>query len=494
MPIVSFQTTFNLTLSPIQAVFTDTTNWASYGIGTADVNACLTIVSPSGITIYNNTNFSDPGCDIHILVSTVSQQLIVLPLNSFGFPEAGNYTITCRVFDSNLNVYYTQTNVVNFQYASPEVCINQRIDCISPLFSSVDLTNYTVNGVVPVVSGTHTLDYPYGSAGEGTPTVIPFTATGSVIAVSIFYQGTQTTEISSNLTYTFVSGVNAFIIIDSISGRREIKVDCAYICSILCCVKTFERLKESYNGVNDVLYAKYDNIFQEIMAYIQLMQFSINCGLGSEVCDYLNRIKTLSNCTDACSCGTETPSRVIGLGYLVGPAGPAGPQGPQGASGYNGNYITVTAEPIGVNCANGGQLVTLYDGFTNAVISLNYICNGANGSDGAAGTNAFKFVKQFTTEDIEQSLVITYAERTQCTTPPNGCIDDGGDPNLFIDMHIQVWLYVALPFGNSYWNLLVQKGNAPVAGDYDIAVGALTGNITITTANNSGIYRVVILQ
>ena len=69
MPIVSFQTTFNLTLSPIQAVFTDTTNWASYGIGTADVNACLTIVSPSGITIYNNTNFSDPGCDIHILVS-----------------------------------------------------------------------------------------------------------------------------------------------------------------------------------------------------------------------------------------------------------------------------------------------------------------------------------------------------------------------------------------------------------------------------------------
>ena len=482
MPIVSFQTTFNLTLSPIQAVFTDTTNWASYGIGTADVNACFTIVSPSGITIYNNTNFSDPGCDIHILVSTVSQQLIVLPLNSFGFPEAGNYTITCRVFDSNLNVYYTQTNVVNFQYSSPEVCINQRIDCISPLFSSVDLTNYTVNGVVPVVSGTHTLDYPYGSAGEGTPTVIPFTATGSVIAVSIFYQGTQTTEISSNLTYTFVSGVNAFIIIDSVSGRREIKVDCAYICSILCCVKTFERLKESYNGVNDVLYVKYDNIFQEIMAYIQLMQFSINCGLGSEVCDYLNRIKTLSNCTDACSCGTETPSRVIGLGYLVGPAGPAGPQGPQGASGYNGNYITVTAEPI------GGQLVTLYDGFTNAVISLNYICNGANGLNGAAGTNAFKFVKQFFTEDIEQELQITYAERTQCTTPPNGCIDDGGDPNLFIDMHLQVWI-----LQGSLWKLLQQRGLTG-GGDYAAVINSTTGLINVSTFSSQGTYRVIVLQ
>ena len=487
MATISFSTTFDLTLSPIQAIFTDTSDYSGQAIPLVDVVGSFTITAPSGVVIYNNTDITNAGCDIDIVNSLVSQQIIALPLDSFLLPEIGNYTIVYRVWNSALSVFYTITNVVNYQYVAPEICINQRIDCISPLFSSVDATDYTVNGIIPAIVGTHTLDYPFGSAGEGVPTILPFTAEASVIAVSIFYQGTQTTEIVAGLTYTIITGVNSFIVIDSISGKREIKVDCAYICSILCCIRTYEKIKESFRNTNAVKFREYDEVFHEIMSYVGLMQFSIECGLGDEVCDYLQKIKILSNCSDACKCSSESASRVIGLGYLIGPAGPAGPQGIQGASGNNGNYVTVTAEAPGVNCPTGGQKVILYNGITNAIISTNYICNGAVGAAGAAGTNAFKVVKEFTTIDIEQTFTITYAEKISCLPVPDGCVIDS-EPNPFVDMHIQVWL---LNTSTGIWLLL--NNGATGNNTYSATVNATTGLITIETFNNLGTYRVVIL-
>lgn len=345
--ISSFQTKFDLTLTPKQVIFTDTTSWVAQGVALVDVVGNFSITSPSGIVVYNNTSISNAGCDIDIVTSLISQHSISLPLGSDGFPESGNYTILYRVWDSNLNIYYYKTNIVNYQYTQPTICITQNIDCLTPLFSSVDSTNYTVNGIVPVISGTQTLDYPYGSAGEGSPTIITYTAVASVIAVSTFYQGTQTTELVSALTYTFVSGVNGFIIYDSISGQREVKVDCSGLCSILCCLRTFYRTKESYRGNNEEKFTYYNNIYKEIMSDVMLMRVNIECGSGDEVCDLLKKVKLLSECSDSCNCDSITPSRVIGLGYLVGPAGPQGPpgvgstgaQGTAGTNGINGTSV-----------------------------------------------------------------------------------------------------------------------------------------------------------
>jgi len=418
MATISFSTTFDLTLSPIQAIFTDTSDYSGQAIPLANVVGSFTITAPSGVVIYNNTDITNAGCDIDIVNSLVSQQIITLPLDSFLLPEIGNYTIVYRVWNSALSVFYTITNVVNYQYVAPEICINQRIDCISPLFSSVDATDYTVNGIIPAIVGTHTLDYPFGSAGEGVPTILPFTAEASVIAVSIFYQGTQTTEIVAGLTYTIITGVNSFIVIDSISGKREIKVDCAYICSILCCIRTYEKIKESFRNTNAVKFREYDEVFHEIMSYVGLMQFSIECGLGDEVCDYLQKIKILSNCSDACKCSSENASRVIGLGYLIGPAGPAGPQGNQGASGNNGNYVTVTAEAPGVNCVNGGQKVILYNGITNLPISTSYICNGV--------PPTIDFVIESTDNSPAVRFVVAAATNNQTVTGSTGLVAVSG--------------------------------------------------------------------
>jgi hypothetical protein len=61
-----------------------------------------------------------------------------------------------------------------------------------------------------------------------------------------------------------------------------------------------------------------------------------------------------------------------------GPQGPAGPKGENGATGKDGVSVTSSAEPKGVNCAEGGSKFTAASGAT-------YACNGKEGSPWTAG-------------------------------------------------------------------------------------------------------------
>jgi hypothetical protein len=65
----------------------------------------------------------------------------------------------------------------------------------------------------------------------------------------------------------------------------------------------------------------------------------------------------------------------------VGPRGPAGPVGPAGPSGANGISVAVVALPVGdAHCPTGGALVS-------GAYGNSYVCNGAQGPPGAAGSN-----------------------------------------------------------------------------------------------------------
>lgn len=55
--------------------------------------------------------------------------------------------------------------------------------------------------------------------------------------------------------------------------------------------------------------------------------------------------------------------------------------------GENGDYIVVTSESPGVNCANGGIKVEVFDGTTATVLTTNFVCNGVDGTNGTNGTN-----------------------------------------------------------------------------------------------------------
>lgn len=344
MAIISFTTQFDFTSSPKLIVPTDTSDYAGQGISTSNVNGSFRIVAPDGTTIYNNTDYGDVGCDIKVSTSTIGQQTI-----SFT-PVLGTYTIIYTVFDINASEFYTVTNTYNNQYEAPTINITQTVDCIAPLFSQVDETNYTVAGVTPTKTTTNTLYYPVGSAGDGTP-VITFTETLSTV---VFYQGPQQSQITSVLTYVFSDGLT---VNDTITGAVHKDVDCTYYCSISCCVTNQERLMSSYRGVNQKLFDEQHAIFTEVSSYLNLIKLAIECGRGqsTDVSDYMDIIKTITKCTDNCDCGLEDNSRVIGFGSIVGANGTNGTNGTNGSNGTNGadgtailfNSITVDTPSTG---------------------------------------------------------------------------------------------------------------------------------------------------
>jgi hypothetical protein len=310
MATISFNTTFDLTATSPEVIFLDTTDWAGQGIATADVNGCFKIVAPSGITVYNNTDYTNVGCDIRTATSLTSQQTIPLPLGGDGLVEAGIYTITYTQYDSNLSVYYTQVNTYTYEYVSPEICISQTADCISPQFTSTDITEYEVEGITPIKTIVHTLYYPNGSTGGGSPLVSATT----VLSTGVFYNGVQTSEIEATLSYTFTDGL---IVLDIIEGSKDFKVDCTYICSIYCCIRDLEQRVIAAKGVNDRLYKDLSFTFHQVMAFVGLADQAIKCGKSDDVNCYLENIQELTNCTSDCSCSGDEPDRVSGLGGLI---------------------------------------------------------------------------------------------------------------------------------------------------------------------------------
>lgn len=135
---------------------------------------------------------------------------------------------------------------------------------------------------------------------------------------------------------------------------------------------------------------------------------------------------------------------------------PIGPQGPAGTNGTNG---------------------------TNGV-------DGAPGTDGTDGTNAFKFVKEFVTEDIEQTLTITQSDLTACGILPEGCKGSGTTHNLLTDLHIEVYF----DFG-AYWEPLKIRYSGDVAETYTYIKRLIkaSNTINILLDGSQGTYRVVIL-
>lgn len=359
---VSFSTDFKINIPVKKFLFTDLTDYLSPAIPTTGVRGSFKITDPSGTVIYNNTSFG-AGSDIIRNVSASNATIIPLPLNSDGTVVRGSYIIvyTVQIIDGSNPAYFvTRTTTYNNQYVAPIVSISQIVDCLSPLFTSDDVTDYTSNGVLPALVRTHTLNYPFGSAGEGTPIV----TAGQTITTSTFYNGTQTTEISSILTYTFTDGL---IVTDTVTGNKELLVDCQFICSIFCCLRSLYNNRENNRGVNQVEFNKFSALFNEVMSTVELALVAISCGKVAEVEGYLNLIKTIANCTDDCSCNDGTPSLVTGLG----------------GSGVNvvvqsgGAPITVTSMTAGSTTT---YTVTLDAAFVNKV-------NNSYNTVVAAGTN-----------------------------------------------------------------------------------------------------------
>jgi hypothetical protein len=416
MATLNFTTTFDLSVTPNEITFIDTSDYAGQGIPLANVNGSFQIISPSGSQIYNNGSYTDANCDIDVATSTSSQQTINFT------PEQGNYLITYTVYDNNLLTYSTKTITVNNSYVQPTITIAQTANCIGQVWTQEDTTDYVVNGVTPTKSIVNTLYYPAGSAGFGAP----YSNAASILSTTTFYNGTQTSEITATLSYAF-SGLT---VTDVITATKEMKVDCSYYCSILCCILSYERLKESYRGNNTVKFKEANEKFHEIMDYVSLIRLSIECndGASTDIGFYLNIIKSLSNCNSDCDCSGDDFSRVTGWGSVIGADGTDGNDGADGSDGTDGtNGTTLLNNNIVVDSAHSGVAASLKS-YTLAAGQL------------ATNGDALEIVTSYSIVDTSSSVKFIGLEMGGNTLIPNmfGTLVWIGSPSVVVTMRTTI--------------------------------------------------------
>ena len=312
---VDFSTTFDYTVSPKLFKFEDTTDYSGQGIALTSVVGCLSITAPSGVVVYNNTNFNSP--DINPDVSLENSTTIQLPLLGNGTVQQGTYSITytVQVAATTLTSAYTvsETKTINFTYSTPTGDLDIEVDLTAPLMTSTDNTNYTIsiNGSPfnPTITRDHRLYYP------ATLGVSPITGTGSVVSTATFYAQANvtlvyTSSLTSELSYDLGNG---FYILDEMDayGQFDLNTDTT-LCDLYCGIKTLYNNWQYCKGTprgNDYL-----NKLIQVTAIGDLLQSAIDCGKTADVATYAAMIREIGQFTEDCACSNGTPVLVTGTG------------------------------------------------------------------------------------------------------------------------------------------------------------------------------------
>lgn len=300
MATISFNTYFDLIDAGVihnKSFIVDTSDYISQGLSTSDLNGNVKVVSPGGVIIYNNTDFTDAHCDMPSVV-TPGTPFIPLPLTPSGSIQPGDYIYTYTVFNKSLSVYYTFTQTVTYSYVRPVADIVQTIDYDAPLFTSTDSTIYTVNSVDPFFKLlTHTVYYPHGSAGQNSPII----SSNSLIQTPTFYPGTQTSVINTQLTYKFNGVTNGIVILDEVNGSKEFLVSANSICSLYCCLHALYERMVAAKCANHSSYDQLALLFSQVMGLVVMINTAKSCGHTNDVDCYLNEIQELTGCTSDCA-------------------------------------------------------------------------------------------------------------------------------------------------------------------------------------------------
>lgn len=303
---IDFQACFLLNTTPKKFEFTDLTDYAGQGTPTTEVVGVFKIVTPSGVTYYNNTDYSNP--DIDVDVSTTSTTTISLPTLGNGDVEQGVYTITYTVrhYDGVTTTYVTKTREFDYCYDSPTVVVSLTANCATPLLTSKDSTNYVVNGYTPTITRTHKLYYP-PSLGKAV-----VSGSAATLTTSTFYTQTHSSTVSSVLQYDISA---YFCIKDTVAGGTENDIDCNNnLCAVFCCIENlYVRFKNAQN-TNRILADQLQAKLEKVAPLLIILQAAYDCGDDAQVNSLTTDILNISECTSDCDCDGDTPVLVTGGG------------------------------------------------------------------------------------------------------------------------------------------------------------------------------------
>ena len=307
---INFDAKFRYDLATKQIVVTDTTDYTTAGVSTSNVTVIIKAETVGGGTFYNNVNHSVP--DIDPNTSLDSTIVIPLPLDGSSLPVHDTYIITLEWQDTT-GVAYEVTLAKNFtlDYVSPIVDIDMEVDCLSPLLSAIDNTNYTIDGIDPTIVRAFAIHYP-----PSTPTA-DVTGTGATLTTNVFYTVSDSTiehssSLTSDLEYDFGGG---FIVIDEVIGSDVVQVSCdGDVCTIYCCMKT---VLDKYNAVKGKNGALETIEYKKLVVVSVLSQFAfmaMRCNRNKDVSAFISSLLEIAECNVGCGCTDGEPQLVTGLG------------------------------------------------------------------------------------------------------------------------------------------------------------------------------------
>jgi len=280
-------------------IVTDNTNYElSYAGATANVRGTVETIAYGSPAVYlydNNTTTPD------IIPSVDREFSIALPLNSNGNMNGGLWEVKYNVLDISDD---TEVDTV----LSCDICVDipkkiqliQTVDCLTPVFTSQDTTNYTSCGVAPsLIEYNHVVKYCVDGI---TPYPADITSTTNTITTNNVYTNSQMkTEIEVYLEYTFCE---YFIVSKTLRKVANKEVDCpADLCTIFCCLKGLVNLyNKAVTKGNEQKIQTYKDKLVEVGALITILREAQTCGKPNQSGTLVEMIKDLLNCDGDCGC------------------------------------------------------------------------------------------------------------------------------------------------------------------------------------------------
>ena len=318
-------------------ILTDLTDYTGV---TGTLTAIFSVTDPTG-TLYQSTIVL-PGAIPNIAIPTLVSGAVIPGLYSFNLNIADSVTATD----------IDQAKTYNYAYQTPTVDVNMTVDCIYPLLTSTDSTDYTISGVTPTtLTRSHVLQYPpaTGQADYTVTTALLQTSTVyTLVGQSLQHSSTVTTTLQYDMT-------SSFTILDEAIGTGYIDVSCDNsLCDVYCALKCKWQDYENQKCKNKTLADKAMEDFIEMTAYARMIESAMKCGKGDDISAYIAAINALGGC-DGCGCDDGDPILVTGLGVTVG-----------GGSVYN---VVSGASPVIVTSATIGDTTTFTVTIDSAVVA-----------------------------------------------------------------------------------------------------------------------------
>jgi hypothetical protein len=293
---LALTTKFNLDTGKFN--FVDTSNYAAQVSPDTGIKGVLRITGPSGL-VYANADYATPASSTADITDGGGfiNNVISIPLDASGDVQEGTYLVEYKAYvtaGTDAGSTLTFSSTFTYTFDAPSISISQVVDCFNATFTSTDSTNYTVDGIAPTTTRTHSIL----DVADPSRTSSSSSDASSTVVYPNLYAGDYKTTISTLAVYVFTS----YSVSVTISSNATYTVACASQSNAYCGIQSTWEAYETAKANGDIKQAATSlDLFQTLIGLYKLYELAVNQQQTADANTYLARIMTLGNFTSSCS-------------------------------------------------------------------------------------------------------------------------------------------------------------------------------------------------